>query len=214
MSTNNKIKVIGYQWVSVGGTKACEVCRALHGRIFYVDPGPGQYSVADMPKAPMHPNCRCTCKELIEFQIPEPESTLVSYEENQEQEDGASSDYFDSFADIPNLEKGTLHIDPWVRLRWRKGDPLSGPVHENFCGQYWSHGQDTRNPGYKSDPSIKPSNDMDAACAEHDFCYDQSSELPCDHGLVNGLSALDEDPRKWHNPPTENKIGEAARYRG
>ncbi len=68
MAQKHKKIIKGYKWHSAGGAKACKQCAALHVQEFYHDPKPGQKSVDEMPKPPLHPNCRCTVIEIIDFE--------------------------------------------------------------------------------------------------------------------------------------------------
>lgn len=63
---------IGLRWIASRGKKACPQCAALHGKVFYYKPGPGQASVDDMPKGELHPNCRCTRQPVSDFVSPSP----------------------------------------------------------------------------------------------------------------------------------------------
>ncbi len=61
------VRRIGYLWIASQGKDACPQCAALHGKVFYFEPGPGQASVDDMPKGQLHPNCRCTREPVSEI---------------------------------------------------------------------------------------------------------------------------------------------------
>ena len=36
--------VVGYKWVTFGGSQACQACADMNGGEFYFNPGPGQKS--------------------------------------------------------------------------------------------------------------------------------------------------------------------------
>ncbi|MCF8034317.1 MAG: hypothetical protein K9K66_10060 [Desulfarculaceae bacterium] len=211
MFTGQGKVVIGYKWVTFGGSKACKACREMNGREFYFNPGPGQESTTHMPEPPLHPNCGCKLQEIIDV------ARAASQPEDWDKDDGSAGGEAlpqeEEPAETGQREDPELFKDRYVGLTWRRGRILNGPVHGNFCGEYWTHGQDTRDKNYTKDNSIKPTNDMDAACRIHDTEYVGDNKDQANRKLVAALQALPEDPNKWENKPPSRKIEEARKYR-
>ncbi|MFH1032969.1 MAG: hypothetical protein V1806_00555 [Pseudomonadota bacterium] len=70
-----RLRIIGFRWVASQGKDDCPQCAALHDKVFYFYPKPGQASVEDMPRGQLHPNCDCTrepVKELLASETPHP----------------------------------------------------------------------------------------------------------------------------------------------
>lgn len=59
-----KLTKVGGRWVSDPERDTCAECAALNGQEFNSEPKGDQLSINDMPKQPLHPNCRCG-KEYI-----------------------------------------------------------------------------------------------------------------------------------------------------
>ena len=64
-------RLIGYRWLAGRGKEACPKCAALHNKVFYKNPQPGQASIDDMPKGRLHPNCGCTTEPIIGYNFGE-----------------------------------------------------------------------------------------------------------------------------------------------
>ena len=183
----------------------------MNGREFYFNPGPGQKPTTDMPHPPLHPNCGCKLEEIIDV------ARAVSQAEDWGETDGAAGGEAKlregDRAESRPEDNPELFKDPYVGLTWRKGHISNGPVYGNFCGEYWTYGQDTRGKHYTKDEGIKPTSDMDAACKIHDKEYVDGNKYQANRNLVAALRALPEDPRKWDKNPPEYKIEEARKYR-
>lgn len=200
MPAAQKIKVLGYRWVSNRGANACERCASLHGVEFYFQPKPGQNAVENMPKAPLHPNCRCTYQEIVGF---ETNSNL-----NQSPETGPTEDH----SIRPYMKK--VYKDPLFGMIWRVHTIFSGPIYGKYGGENWYEGRDVRDTQARPVSDLTPEDDMDAAFADHDHCYDMMDTHTCDVSLVEALEALNADPTTWLNPPgTRSEIEYAVRYR-
>ncbi|MBU2469256.1 MAG: hypothetical protein KKC78_11490 [Proteobacteria bacterium] len=199
--------VVGYRWITFGGENACKQCAALNGREYYLNPGPGQASISDMPHPPLHPNCGCKLMEIIDVSnaLTDQATTLPADQEPRgDHRVGAGPQEVDGKA---------LFKDRLLKLHWRKEDILSGPVYGNFCGEFWSKGRDTRSGKNHSHEDEYPKDDLDAACQAHDFGYDHLDESETDTNLVKHLEGLSEDPSMWLNPPDPSRVEEAKRYR-
>ncbi len=189
MTSRPVIEVLGYRWLSSRPNSACRQCASLHGQEFFYRPKGGQNSVEDMPDPPLHPNCRCHVQSITK-----------------------------TWAEWEDVGGAQLYMDGGKEFRgggWgNNGRELNdGPVYEKWCGQYWSGGRDTRDPRAVGPRDTFPSDDMDAACQGHDYCYDLFDEDECDRKLVKDLESLSEDPNMWRYPPDKDKAEKAEKFR-
>ena len=198
--------VIGYRWVTFGGSNACKQCADLNGREFYLNPGPGQASVSDMPHPPLHPNCGCKLMEIIDVAQATGRQGELEGEQNlgPEAQQPKESD---------TDEQPEVVMDSIVGLSWRSGYITSGPIYGKFCGKDWTNNKHDPNYKYAVDKRMPPQDDLDDACKAHDFLYEGQEEAKADRQLAEALAALPEDPRMWRKKPPEDKIEEARRYR-
>ncbi|MCB2228798.1 MAG: hypothetical protein KQH53_19135 [Desulfarculaceae bacterium] len=184
----------------------------MNGREFFLSSGPGQDSTTDMPEPPLHPNCGCKLQPIVDV------ARAASRPEDWGQEDETTGDSEVSLREEERAEGGQgenpeLFKDHYVGLTWRRGRISNGPVHGNFCGEYWTYGQDTRDANYVENDEIKPTDDMDTACSVHDTEYVDGNKDQANRNLVAALRALPEDPRKWEKRPPSRKLEEARKYR-
>ena len=199
--------VVGYRWITFGGENACKQCAALNGREFYLNPGPGQASVSDMPHPPLHPNCGCKLMEIIDVARVAGRRGETEGEQDLEAADGQPGE------EDGEEKQPEVFVDGIVGLSWRDGHITSGPIYGKFCGKNWTYGQHVYRNNYTQDDKIKAEDDLDTACFNHDKKYTDEKYAEADRELVQALAALPEDPRMWPNRPPEHKIEEAKRYR-
>jgi hypothetical protein len=190
------VRRIGYRWIASRGKDACPQCAALHGKVFYFEPGSGQASVDEMPQGQLHPNCRCTREPVSEVKIPgvsnpKPKPYMLGKVEGR-------GGFF--FRLLGLNSKSTI------------------PIYGRYGGPYWTGGRDTSN-DTQPDPHVYDApgdDDLDEACKSHDLCYDAHGRdcLECDRKLYEDLNALDSDPQYWASPPaTQDDVDYAKRYR-
>lgn len=55
----------GMTWVATLDSTTCERCGPLDAQDYYYRPTGGQLSASSMPKAPLHPNCRCFLAPIV-----------------------------------------------------------------------------------------------------------------------------------------------------
>ncbi len=207
MLNRSMVKVIGYRWVSSRPSRACPECSSLDGQEFFFHPQDGQRSVADMPAPPLHPNCRCTRVEMVEFTPAALHAEPQVYEGDKE----SRTDCVEQ--QIKPYMEGVAYIG-FMKLIWRHNALLKGPIYGRYGGKQWSYGRDLSDGEPPPDRPPDPEDDMDAIFAQHDRCYDMFEEVECDRQLVKELEGLADDPRMWRNPPaTEYDIAYARRYR-
>lgn len=187
-----KVEVIGYRWVSSGGNKACDQCRSLHGKEFFIKPESGQESTSEMPEPPLHPNCRCTVQPITRATVTLPE--------------GAQAQPDDSYIKGGKKVLGGYWLNNG-RSIW------DGPIWKKWCGENWGAGRDVRDPNAVGPADPSPDDDMDSACKDHDDCYDSGGAGNCDRKLVRALESLPDDPRDWEKQPSEHEIEDAKHYR-
>lgn len=207
MFTGQGKVVIGYKWVTSGGSQACNACRQMNGREFYLSPGPGQDSTTDMPEPPLHPNCGCKLQEIIDLKGAL-EKQGGELPDTQPQPGEAQQE-----TNFSPGEGEEIFQDRFLHLRWRKNCIFNGPIYGNFCGELWNQGRDIRNNSKPDHLNSYPIDDLDAACAGHDDSYDMLDESQSDENLVKHLEGLSDDPRMWRNPPDPDKMDEARTYR-
>ncbi len=202
MPERGQVRIVGYRWVSNRGRNACPRCAALHGREFLFSEIPE----SQIPEPPLHPNCRCARQEIVEFM----EAPEVIQPEHQ----GALTDGHGE-EEPPNfMKRAGVWRDPVFGLYWRSNGSHWTPIYGKYCGKNWSRGHDTEVPVSKPAGNPDPIDDLDAACAEHDDCYEILDELTCDESLINDLKNLSGEPNMWRNPPGPNDRKEMAdRYR-
>lgn len=191
MTPEPKVEVIGYVWISNGGPKACEQCRALNGQEFFFDPEPGGKNVSDMPEAPLHPNCRCTVQPITRVSVELPEGG------------GTAGDSY--------IQGGRKFAGGYWMNNGRS--IFDGPVWKKWCGGDWGGGRDLRDPNAVGPADASPADDMDQACKNHDDCYGAGGKNLCDRKLVEELRSLPADPRQWKYPPAEDEVKDAAAFR-
>lgn len=199
MREANRVKLLGYRWVSNRGKNACPQCAALHGQVFlFKDMPEGQ-----MPRPPLHPNCRCTREEILDFDSAR-SSGVTENEDNHAQPEEVLSrivkPYMKDVLVVPGLDlivrlKGSSHIPIWGK----------------YCGPNWSKGKDTEDRKASPVGNLDPEDDMDAACAGHDDCYGKFDESRCDREFIKTLSEMSPDPEMWRNPPATPEERRAAR---
>ena len=209
--------LVGYRWQSNEGKKACERCAALDGKEFYFSPKPGQRSVADMPRVPLHPNCRCSVENIVDY------AKVV-----REQDEWGEGDARQPAEDTPEQEKPLFESSHGVSPRFNKGAKQAfgvnwcndgrkvwdGPAYGNWGGQNWGGGMNTTgfsmeemNRLKKKRKLLEPIDKMDEHYQKHDDCYlgarsssnRAEEEIECDRDLVKRLNSLPDDPNhpKW-----------------
>ena len=188
MASRAKVKVVGFRWLSSRPGSACEQCASLHNQEFYYQPKAGQRPVGDMPDPPLHPNCRCHTKPI----------TVTTVE--LESQEGKPS----------YIEGGSKVLGGYWGNNGRS--VIDGLIYQKWCGKYWSAGRDTRDPNALGAADPTPADDMDAACAGHDDCYDMFDEDYCDKQLIKNIQDLADDPRMWRNPPDNVKDARKVRW--
>lgn len=199
--------MIGYRWVTFGGSNACKQCADLNGREFYLNPGPGQASVSDMPHPPLHPNRGCKLMEIID--VAQATGRQGELEGEQDLEVVDQQPPKESRTD----EQPEVVMDSIVGLSWRKGHIFSGPIYGKFCGKDWTNNKHDPNDKDEVDQGMPSQDDLDKACKAHDHKYKKEKEAEADRELVRALATLPEDPRMWPRKPPAHKIEEARRYR-
>lgn len=198
--------VVGYRWITFGGNNACKQCAALNGREFYLNLGPGQASVSDMPHPPLHPNCGCKLMEIIDVA----RATGQPGELDQEQDLGpAAQQPKEGGTD----EQPEVVMDSIVGLSWRSGCITYGPIHGRFCGKGWTNGRHDPEGKLPVNKELPGLDDLDEACKAHDLKYEAHQYAVADRQLAEALAALPEDPRTWPKKPPVEKIEEAGKYR-
>jgi len=190
-------RLIGYRWLAGRGKEACPKCAALHNKVFYKHPEPGQASIDDMPKGQLHPNCGCTTKPVVKWpDLQYFKPTIKPY----------------MVGKIRRNALGALvreeHLNSLGEM----------PIYGKYCGDYWTSGRDVSHDSEQDINSYDPpsDDDMDELCKMHDLAYDSGGRdsLEADRALLTKLRALDPDPSKWRNPPeTEEDIEYARWYR-
>ncbi len=225
--------VVGYRWHTNQGNKACQQCAALDGKEFYFAPKPGQRPVDEMPSPPLHPNCRCSVEEILD------------YAKVMEQQDKGGSADDPEPADEPVEQKERLfdshHISPRFHqgakrafgVNWcNDGRKVSdGPNYGNRGGQNWGGGMNTTGMSRKDMDRLEekgqllgPIDKMDEYFKVHDYCYfdigsDEdraASQFACDQQLVDQLKSLPDDPNhpEWgRHHKNEGEIDYARRLR-
>ena len=130
--------MIGYKWVTFGGSKACKACREMNAREFYFNPGPGQESTTHMPEPPLHPNCGCKLQEIIDV-CPGGQPTRGLGQGRWKLWRPTVLPQEEEPAETGQRENPELFKDRYVGLTLAQGGAfLNGPVHGNFCGEYWT----------------------------------------------------------------------------
>lgn len=200
------VKIQGVRWVSNNPHGACKRCAAMHGQEFYYKPKAGQLSMDQLPRLPLHPNCRCTT-----MPIQETSTVSAGYEEMET----SFPDNLDASPDKPYIKPYMVN-ETWEQwgLIFRYGTPGFAPIWGKYCGDGWGEGRNIKDPNSEPVVDRSPEDSMDALCQKHDRCYDNDGKLICDEEFVKRLEALGPDPSKWPNPPeTELEREYAARYR-
>lgn len=188
-----RVRPIGYRWIASRGKKACPKCAALHNKVFYFDPQPGQASVEEMPRGQLHPNCRCTQKPILD---------IPSYPEKLQTIHSSIKPYMKNVYRIPG-----------IGLIVRKSGSSYVPIWGKYCGPGWTGGRDGAEGNADLLYDLSPEDSLDEACLNHDNCYDKYDQHGCDKKLIDQLLALPSDPRKWPNPPiTAEEISDANNY--
>ena len=203
--------VVGKRWQSERSRQACEQCRALDGQEFYFAPGPGQRSISEMPQAPLHPNCRCSVEDILDY-------AKVMREQNEWGEDDArqpaedapapAERLFESHNISPRFHQGAKQA---LGVNWcNDGRKVSdGPNYGNWGGQNWGGGMNITglNKGKMDELGeagklLEPIDKMDDFFKDHDYCYlnigpdddREKAEFDCNQQLINGLRSLPDDP--------------------
>jgi hypothetical protein len=233
--------VDGFKWVCTEGRDQCEACSALCGREFLHDPEPGQPSVEGMPEPPLHPHCSCRLELLSNAGAMLLEMSrnrrLVDdsgggkpadlhgldpqLEEKLEFTTPGLSEYFN-----------TGHYG-WLDMVYGCDGRsiIDGPSYGNYGGERWRFGrneskidelvaaQDLTRDEWLAENYIPTVDSLDRVFEDHDYCYDKGGNQPnfsaatlaCDQAMIKTLEGLDEDPRKWPNPPQKEEDVEYAR---
>jgi RHS repeat-associated protein len=116
-----------------------------------------------------------------------------------------------SYKDPAGLDATIWNNTSGGRSRW------DGATNGNWGGKCWSGGQYSCGPG-RGLGKAPPSDSGDACYQRHDNCYIRcgSNEMcvaTCDGTLVDELQRLDNDPRRWPQPPRLGTEGDSRRYR-
>ena len=178
--TKRQVVVIGQQWVVDPHNKhPCPRCRELNGREYYINPKSGQRSVDEIPRQPLHPNCRCKLEPILGYpwdldmdawlaSQPEPPATAEDLKKDQQ--------FKPVFSEEDKRDGITIM---GVVLGNDKRPITSGPTYGYYGGLDWTKGQDVtgKDPGYvdglskpEDDPNIKL-DAMDEAFKQHDDGY-------------------------------------------
>ncbi len=233
MFTGSSKIVVGYKWITFGGSQACQACREMNGREYYLKPGPGQGSVTDMPHPPLHPNCGCKLQEIIDV------ARAASQAEGWDETGGGAGGAVrpEEEAEDPGIRpymKGRVFRDPFFGGIWRKGGVSKGPIYRMYGGQDWTGGKDVsgeeNKPEDRSKPGGRPKqeklpepeDDMDGVFRAHDDCYTDAGpdnldrQIVCDRKLLRGLAELPQNSRQWwsQSKMTPREVQDAVNYRG
>jgi hypothetical protein len=169
----------------------------MHGQVFVINPGPGENSIADLRRPPLHYNCRCVLIEISVFRGGE--------------EYAPKGDSSTPFPEWPWIKGGN-----WFgSLIWcnNNRDASDGPAYGKYGGKNWTAGRnlwDPEDPG-AGDPT--PVDDMDEAFARHDYNYTIMSEREADKILIADLESLPKNTSNWRTPPTYPEYAEHYRKR-
>ena len=122
-----------------------------------------------------------------------------------------------TYIDLLGLDATNWNNTTDGRSRW------DGPTNGNWGGKCWSGGAYSCE-GHP-DGNAQPTDSADACYMAHDKCYEsptcntpnkvenEKTTRACDLALVECLSKLPDDSRKWPNPPRKGTEGDSERYR-
>ena len=121
---------------------------------------------------------------------------------------------------ISSVDPEGLDATNWVN---REGGRslFDGPTNGNWGGKCWSGGQYSCQG--RAMGNAPPTDSGDACYQRHDICYVRCENMTgnartecvaaCDQTLVDELRRLDNDPRRWPNPPRAGTENDSRSYR-
>jgi hypothetical protein len=227
-----KLARLGERWTGDPEKDTCEACTSLRGQEFYYEPQDGQQSISDMPKQPLHPNCRCGTEYIYECAPREdarPDCVKLNFTNPKLSE---------------NFFTNTVYA---LGLVWRDGEEYKGPIYGNHGGGEWCNGDKWENimgaaiasaeeekvectDDYKYMHyinNLRPAiDDLDEAFMKHDIGYtkielkqkDGQRTVDYDEELLSEVERLRRDAQEndwqgWTNPPkNEDEKAYALRY--
>ncbi len=224
---------VGWEWYSNKGYNACNQCAALHGKKFYFEPRAGQQSADNMPQPPLHPNCRCYKKEILDYTYLDDEwagdepyaaEERPAQDSPEEQQPVRGGRPFESHGISDRFHRGAVKI---FGVHWGSdGRSITdGPNYGNHGGQNWGSGRNTEGMSTRDRQKwdnddqnrdrIKPIDKMDRYFKEHDIAYDKCKDksdsercrlIEADEVLVRQLRSLPDNPNaeEWKSEGRKN----------